>query len=106
MPRPKRYWRTRKDPFATVWPTVRGWLEMEPERTPKELFQRLQLHNIGTFPDSQLRTLQRRVKAWRSDMARHLVYAESAFTISRTTNMNYLAPSKRSPARSARLATP
>jgi hypothetical protein len=82
MPRPKRYWRTRKDPFAAVWPTVRGWLEMEPERNPKELFQRLQLQNIGTFPDSQLRTLQRRVKAWRSDMARHLVYAESTFTIS------------------------
>ena len=80
--RPKRHWRTRKDCFATVWPTVRGWLEAEPERTAKELFERLQLQNIGTFPDSQLRTLQRRVKAWRSEMARELVYAESSFTIS------------------------
>ena len=34
-PRPKRHWRTRKDSFATVWPTIRGWLEAEPGRTPR-----------------------------------------------------------------------
>jgi hypothetical protein len=79
--RPKRHWRTRKDPFATVWPTIRGWLEAQPERTAKDLFMRLQLQQIGTFPDSQLRTLQRRVKAWRTEMARQLVYTDASFTI-------------------------
>jgi hypothetical protein len=81
-PRPKRHWRTRKDPFVTVWPTICGWLDAEPERTANDLLHRLQSQNIGTFPDSQLRTLQRRVKAWRSEMARELVYAEASFTIS------------------------
>jgi hypothetical protein len=81
-PRPKRHWRTRKDPFVTVWPTICGWLDAEPERTANDLLHRLQSRNIGTFPDSQLRTLQRRVKAWRSEMARELVYAEASFTIS------------------------
>lgn len=81
VPRPKRHWRTRADPFATVWPTIRGWLEAQPERTASELLHRLQLQQLGTFPDSQLRTLQRRVKAWRSEMARQLVYNEASFTI-------------------------
>lgn len=80
VPRPKRHWRTRADPFATVWPTIRGWLEAQPERTASELLHRLQLQQLGTFPDSQLRTLQRRVKAWRSEMARQLVYTETSFT--------------------------
>ncbi len=81
-PKPRRHWRTRKDPYATVWPTICGWLDAEPARTAKELFRRLQSQNIGTFPDSQLRTLQRRVKEWRSEMARQLVYAEASCMIS------------------------
>jgi hypothetical protein len=71
----RRYWRTRCDPFEEVWPTIRTWLEHEPERTAKELFQRLQIERAGAFPNGQLRTLQRRVKAWRSEMARQLVFA-------------------------------
>lgn len=71
----RRYWRTRRDPFEEVWPTIRTWLEHEPERTAKELFQRLQIERAGAFPHGQLRTLQRRVKAWRSEMARQLVFA-------------------------------
>ncbi len=41
-PRPPRHWRTRKDPFETVWPLVLSWLEAEPDCTAKELLQRLQ----------------------------------------------------------------
>jgi hypothetical protein len=74
-PATRRYWRTRCDPFEEVWPTVRTWLEQEPERTAKELFQRLQIERAGAFTNGQLRTLQRRVKAWRSEMARQLVFA-------------------------------
>jgi hypothetical protein len=51
------------------------WLEDEPERTAKELFQRLQREQPGMFPNGQLRTLQRRVKQWRSTAARQLILA-------------------------------
>jgi len=74
-PTTRRYWRTRRDPFEEVWPAVRTWLEHEPERTAKELFQRLQIEHAGAFPNGQLRTLQRRVKAWRSEMASQLIFA-------------------------------
>lgn len=74
-PRPARDWRTRKDPFAHVWPCVRAWLEAEPDRVGKELFARLQAELPGVFPNSQLRTFQRRVREWRQAAARRLVFA-------------------------------
>ena len=74
-PRPTRDWRTRKDPFASVWPCVRAWLETEPDSVGKELFSRLQGELPGAFPDGQLRTFQRRVREWRRAAARHLVFA-------------------------------
>ncbi len=70
----KHYWRTRKDPFEQVWPDVLQWLQREPDKTAKELFQRLQKEYPGRFSDGQLRTLQRRIKDWRHVMARKLVY--------------------------------
>jgi len=70
-----RYWRTRKDPFETVWYEVLGWLQESPETTAKELFERLQCEYPRRFADGQLRTLQRRVREWRQAMARKLVYA-------------------------------
>lgn len=69
------YWRNRKDPFETVWPDILLWLQNTPDATAKELFERLQKEQPGCFPDGQLRTLQRRVRAWRCVMARGLVYA-------------------------------
>jgi hypothetical protein len=77
-PRPARDWRTRTDPFASVWPCVRAWLEAEPDRVGKELFARLQRELPGVFPDGQLRTFQRRVKDWRRAAARQLVFASSS----------------------------
>jgi hypothetical protein len=74
-PRPARDWRTRKDPFERAWPCVRAWLEAEPDRVGKELFARLQGELPGVFPDSQLRTFQRRVREWRQAAARQLVFA-------------------------------
>lgn len=75
--KPERYWRTRKDPFEGVWAEVLLWLECEPNRTAKELFARLQDEHTGTFPDGQLRTLQRRVKEWRRAAAQRLVFSGS-----------------------------
>ncbi len=51
------------------------WLQQEPDTTAKVLFERLQDEYPGRFPDGQLRTLQRRVREWRTIMARKLVYA-------------------------------
>ena len=59
-PRPRRYWRTRPDPFATVWPRIRAWLDVEPDRTAQELLGRLQTEYPGQFSAANLRTLQRR----------------------------------------------
>ena len=69
-----RMYRTRPDPFAAVWDQVCGWLEAQPERTAKSLFQELQACYPGHFPDVQLRTLQRRVKQLRGEMARRMVF--------------------------------
>jgi hypothetical protein len=61
-----RTWRTREDPFQDVWPELRDQLERAPGLQAKTLFDDLQRRFPGRFPDSQLRTLQRKVKAWRA----------------------------------------
>ena len=73
QPKPARDWRTREDPFASVWPRILGWLEAEPDRTAKELLRRLQREG-GHFADGQIRTLQRRVKEWRRTAVRRLIF--------------------------------
>ena len=70
-----RHWRTRRDPFETVWTDVLRWLQESPDITAKELFEHLQQEQPGRFPDGQLRTLQRRIREWRQVMAKTLVYA-------------------------------
>jgi len=63
----RRYgWRTRGDPFAGVWDWCRGQLELNPGLKAKTLLEALQRESPGRFQDGQLRTLQRRVKAWRA----------------------------------------
>jgi hypothetical protein len=57
--KPLRHWRTRQDAFETVWPRVVVWLEAEPDRTAKELFQRVRDTYPAHFTSGQLRTLQR-----------------------------------------------
>jgi hypothetical protein len=70
-----RDWRTRKDPFESVWPEIMLWLQEDPESTAKSLMDRLHHQHPGCFPDGQLRTLQRRIREWRRVMARMLVNA-------------------------------
>jgi hypothetical protein len=72
---PVRWWRSRRDPFETTWPLLRQWFDAESERTGRELFERLQAEDPGVYPDGQLRTLQRRLKGWRREAARRLVFA-------------------------------
>ena len=72
--RSPRHWRTRADPFADVWAEVETWLLADPDQTGKQVFDRLQSTYPGTFPDGQLRSLQRRLKGWRQGMAHQLVF--------------------------------
>ncbi len=61
-----RTWRTREDPFEEVWPEVLARLEAEPKLRAFTLLEWLQEKYPGRFPDSQRRTLERRVRAWRA----------------------------------------
>jgi len=69
-----RDWRTRKDPFETLWAEILLRLQETPEATAKDLFERVKRDHPGQFHDGQLRTLQRRIRDWRQVMARKLVY--------------------------------
>ena len=60
-----RSWRTRPDAFVAVWRQVEEQLERNSSVETKQLFQHLQRLHPGKFKDTQLRTLQRRVRAWR-----------------------------------------
>lgn len=69
-----RWWKTRADPFEHAWPVVEGWLVAEPSATAKELMNRLaQVVPDAYASKAQLRTLQRRIKAWRSEKAKDLI---------------------------------
>lgn len=61
-----RTWRTRANPFESAWDEIEGTLEKRPDLTAKSILRELQQRHPGEFPDAQLRTLQRRVKEWRS----------------------------------------
>lgn len=71
----QRSWRTRVDPLEHTWPTIQQWLEADPGVSAKDLMHRL----AELVPDvyagtAQLRTLQRRVQAWRRERAMQLVF--------------------------------
>ena len=66
QPRTPRTWRTRTDPFETVWGEITQRLEVRPERTARSVLDELQVQHPGLYSHSQLRTLQRRVKEWRA----------------------------------------
>jgi hypothetical protein len=68
-----RTWRTRMDPFEKVWPLIEQWLIEQPDANAKDLFLRLRASRPEVFQPGQLRTLQRRVRQWRSVIARQLV---------------------------------
>ena len=76
-PKPGHWWRTRPDPFEAVWPMLLSWLEEQPDMEAKAMLKRLQASSQGEFPDGQLRTLQRRVRVWRMQIVKRLVYGAS-----------------------------
>lgn len=60
------WWKTRKDPFEGIWEEICNRLTTDPQKTAKSLLQELQEIYPGKYNDNQLRTLQRRVKSWRT----------------------------------------
>lgn len=65
--RGERGWRTRSDPLAGVWDEeVVPMLESEPGLLGTTLFEELQRRHPERFEPGVVRTLQRRVRAWRA----------------------------------------
>src|ERR1043166_9447919 len=64
--KPERNWRTRADPFETVWEEIRDQIQTNPALEAKTVFAALQRQRPGEFADGQLRTLQRRIKIGRA----------------------------------------
>lgn len=70
----KHWWKTRADPFADAWSTIEGWLILEPGVAVSDLMDRLAAMIPNLYASkAQLRTLQRRVKAWRTERAKKMV---------------------------------
>ena len=63
---PERYWRTRSDPFESVWPEVEKILKRSPTVEATAVFEHLCRQQEGAFQQGQLRTLQRRIKQWKA----------------------------------------
>jgi hypothetical protein len=72
--KPGRFRRTRADPFEGAWPQLRAWFDAEPDRTARELLGRLGAQQGSGPGEAQPRTLQRRLKIWRAEKARELVF--------------------------------
>jgi len=65
--REARAWRTRADPLAGVWDEeVVPLLESEPGLFGTTLFEELQRRHPERFEPGIVRTLQRRIRAWRA----------------------------------------
>ncbi|PSO09608.1 transposase, partial [Sphingobium sp. AEW4] len=72
---PQKRGRRRPDPLVQVADQLETWFEEEPWRTGRELLERLQAEQPGNYPNGLLRTVQRRLKGWRTEKARALVFS-------------------------------
>jgi len=62
-----RMWRTREDPFQQVWESdLVPLLEKDSSLMAVTLLEEVQSKYPEQYPDSLLRTLQRRIKSWRA----------------------------------------
>lgn len=73
---PKRG-RRRPDPLLEATKTLKGWFDAEPWLTSRELLEKLQSEHPVIYPDRLLRTVQRRLKGWRSEHAHAMVFGGS-----------------------------
>ena len=73
--------RRRPDPLAKVTDGLKAWFDEDPSKTGHELLCRLQAAHPDAYPERLLRTVQRRVKIWRAELARSLVFGASGATV-------------------------
>jgi hypothetical protein len=65
--KPRRYWRSRSDPFAEVWETeIVPLLKNAPQLMAITILRKLQEDHPERFADGVLRTLQRHIRQWRA----------------------------------------
>ena len=90
-------WLTRQDPFADDWVFIEQILEdTQATLEAKTLFEHLQLAYPCKYHNGQLRTLQRRIKAWKAlyGPAKEIFFAQhyepGQWACSDFTNMNKL----------------
>ena len=62
-----RTWKTRKDVFESVVSEIEALLQKDPGRAATSILKEIQNVHPGLFDDKLLRTLQRRVAAWRRE---------------------------------------
>jgi hypothetical protein len=75
QPKPKaKRGRRRPDPLAAVTDELQAWFEADPSLTGRQLLDRLQTEHPGEYADGLVRTVQRRLKIWRSALAHALVF--------------------------------
>src|SRR5262245_62174367 len=61
-----RTYRTRVDAFVEAWAEIEQMLELDASIEAKTIFDHLCRQSPEKYQESQLRTLQRRVKVWRA----------------------------------------
>ena len=69
-----RTYRTRRDPFETVWDEVCQWLVVQPERTGRSVFDELRQRYPSQFADGKLR---RHIQLWRARTVLTLTHSGS-----------------------------
>ena len=64
-------WKTKADPFADDWPELKQMLENAPGLEAKTLMNYLVTKSPDKYKQSQLRTMQRRVRDWRAQYGKN-----------------------------------
>lgn len=63
----ERWWRTREDPLAAIWPEAESWLRRAPEIETKLLFEHLLATRPSELSVRALRTFYDRVARWKRE---------------------------------------
>jgi hypothetical protein len=82
---PQKRGRRRPDPLVEVTDQLKTWFMEEPWRSGRELLEKLQADAPDDYPENLLRTVQRRLKGWRSEQARALVFSSNSAVASEGT---------------------
>ena len=84
--------RRRPDPLIEVSQQLKRWFQEEPWRTGRELLEKLQVQRPDNYPDRLIRTVQRRLKIWRSEHAHALVFTHSRLAADTATDTTLPMP--------------